>query len=134
MDKSLMNNELPDYAAEVTARLRKDYARLLESVSDVLQRLRELPKDITDESTLSAYATPITEACDLRKRLIAYHDAEKAPFLRGGQGCDQFFFGEIAKLGRRGNREPAGAIDIAEARVDDFMQRKLTAEREAREA
>lgn len=134
MDKSLMNNELPDYAAEVTARLRKDYALLLESVAEVLQRLRELPKVIEDETTLSAYATPITEARDLRKRLEVYHDAEKAPFLRGGQGCDQFFFGEMAKLGRRTEREPAGAIDIAQARVDDHMQRKLTAEREAREA
>jgi hypothetical protein len=128
------NNELPDYAAEVTARLRKDYALLLQSVADVLQRLRDLPKMIEDESTLSAYATPITEARDLRKRLEAYHDAEKAPFLRGGQGCDQFFFGEMAKLGRRTEKEPAGAIDIAQARVDDHMQRKLEVERAAREA
>lgn len=128
------NNELPDYAAEVTARLRKDYALLLESVSDVLARLRALPKSIDDEGTLDDYSKVIVEARDLRKRLVAYHDAEKAPFLRGGQGCDQFFFGEISKLGRRGERDPAGGIDIAEARVDDHMQRKLAAEREAREA
>lgn len=128
------NNELPDYAAEVTARLRKDYALLLESVSDVLARLRALPKSIDDEGVLDDYSKVIVEARDLRKRLVAYHDAEKAPFLRGGQGCDQFFFGEISKLGRRGERDPAGGIDIAEARVDDHMQRKLAAEREAREA
>src|SRR6266487_589787 len=135
MDQSLIkNNELPDYAAEVMARLKKDYAQHLKSVSDILQRLRELPKVIEDESTLSAYATPITEARDLCKRLGASHDAEKAPFLRGGQGCDQFFFGEISRLMRRGEREPAGAVDIAQARVDDYMQRKLAAEREAREA
>lgn len=135
MDQSLIkNNELPDYAAEVTARLRKDYALLFETVTDVLRRLRELPKVIEDESTLSAYASPIKEARDLCKRLDVYHDAEKAPFLRGGQGCDQVFFGEISKLARRAEKEPAGAVDIAQAQVDDYMQRKLTAEREAREA
>ncbi|HMH98992.1 MAG TPA: hypothetical protein VK577_20850 [Bradyrhizobium sp.] len=135
MDKSVIsNNEVPDYAAEVMARLRKDYALILENTSNILARLRALPNPIEDEATLSDYSKVIVEARDLRKRLAAYHDAEKAPFLRGGQGCDQFFFGEIGKLGRRGDREPAGGIDIADARVDDYMQRKLAAEREAREA
>ena len=128
------NNELPDYAAEVTARLRKDYALLFENVADVLRRLGRLPKVIEDEATLNAYSAPITEARDLCKRLDVYHDAEKAPFLRGGQGCDQVFFGEKSKLARRTEREPAGAVDIAQARVDDFMQRKLAEAREAREA
>lgn len=127
------SNELPDYAAEVTARLAKDYAELLESVAAVLARLRALPL-VENEEHLAQYATVLTEGRDLRKRLIAYHDAEKAPFLRGGQGCDNFFFGAIGRLGRRGKADPAGGLDVAEARVDDFMQMRLAAERAAREA
>jgi hypothetical protein len=127
-------NEQPDYAAEVMGRLSKDYAILLETVADVLSRLRALPPTIEDENTLSAYASIVTEGRDLRKRLEVYHDHEKSPYLRGGQGCDQFFFGAIDKLGRRNPKNPAGGLDIADARVDDFMQRKLAAERAKRAA
>jgi hypothetical protein len=132
---SLVNtNEQPDYAGEVFSRLSNDYAHLLASVADVLNRLRALPATINDEYDLSQYAVIITEGRDLRKRLEVYHDAEKAPYLRGGQGCDQFFFGNIDKLGKRSPRNPAGGLDIADARVDDFMQRKLRAEQEKRAA
>lgn len=127
-------NELPDYAGEVMARLSKDYESLLTSTADILTRLRALPATINDEYDLSQYSTVITEGRDLRKRLEVYHDAEKAPFLRGGQGCDQFFFGCIDKLGRRNPKNPAGGLDVADARVDDFLQRKLAAERAKRAA
>lgn len=127
-------NEQPDYAGEVISRLSQDYANLKASVADVLSRLRALPASIDDEQVLAEYATVITEGRDLKKRLEVYHDAEKAPYLRGGQGCDQFFFGEIDRLGRRTPKGAAGGLDVADARVDDFMQRKLRAEREKREA
>ena len=127
-------NELPDYASEVMSRLSKDYESLLASTADVLARMRALPPTIDSEETLAEYATIITEGRDLKKRLEIYHDAEKAPYLRGGQGCDQFFFGCIDKLGRRNPKNPAGGLDIADARVDDFMQRKLAAERAKRAA
>jgi hypothetical protein len=126
-------NEQPDYAGEVVARLSKDYASLLESVADVLSRLRGLPKVIEDDGQFDEYAKIIREARDLNKRLDVYHDMEKAPFLRGGQGCDQFFFGQSDKLARRNKTNPAGGIDIADARVDAYMQEKLRIEREARE-
>lgn len=133
MMKSLApTNEQPDYAAEVVSRLSRDYQQLTDSVADVLARMAQLPKVVEDEETLNKYANLIKEARDLNKRLDVYHDAEKAPYLRGGQGCDQFFFGQSDKLARRKNGNPAGGIDIAEARVDDFMQRKLASERAER--
>jgi hypothetical protein len=126
-------NEQPDYAAEVVARLKKDYALLFESVSEVLSRLRALPKVIENDAQLDDYAKVIRDARDLNKRIDVYHDMEKAPFLRGGQGCDQVFFAESDKLARRKPNNPAGGIDIADARVDAYMQEKLRIEREARE-
>ncbi len=126
-------NEQPDYAAEVVSRLSKDYAELSNSVADILNRLRSLPKTIENDGQLDDYAKIIREARDLNKRLDVYHDAEKAPYLRGGQGCDHFFFGQQDKLARRNKNNPAGGIDIADARVDAYMQEKLRIEREIRE-
>lgn len=122
-----------DYAAEVTGRLSKDYAELLNSVASALTKLRGLPAVIEDETHLDQYATVIRDVRDLKKRIDGYHDLEKQPFLRSGQGVDNFFFGLESRLARRKKGDPAGGLDIADARVDDYMQRKLAAERAERE-
>lgn len=123
-----------DYAAEVVTRLNRDYAELLNSVANTLAKMRELPKAVTDEATLDSYSSVIRDARDLNKRLESYHDAEKIPYLRSGQGVDQFFFGQMEKIARRKKTDPAGGLDILDARVDAYMQEKLRIEREAREA
>jgi hypothetical protein len=127
-------NERPDYAQEVIDRLTRDYDHLLTSVSDVTARFAALPETIRDEYDLSQYGAVIADARELKKRLDAYHDAEKAPYLNGGRGCDNFFFGEIDRLIRRSKGAAPGWIDIADSRVDSFMQEKLRAERARRQA
>jgi hypothetical protein len=131
---TIPSNEKHDYAADVVARLSKDYQEILNSVSQIILKLRNLPRVIESDEMLADYAPLLTEARDLRKRLAVYHDAEKEPFLRGGQGCDQFFFGAMGRLAKRGKGEPNGVIDMADAAVDDWMQEKLRIERGKRRA
>ena len=130
----LTNTTKIDYAGEVAARLNKDYARLFETVSDILARMAKLPKVIENEAHLSAYGSIMSEARETKKRLEAYHEAEKAPYLGGGRGVDNTFFSQVSKLARRKDGEPAGALDICDARVDNYMQAKLMEEQLKREA
>jgi hypothetical protein len=120
------------YAGKEAARIRKDYAALFTSVSNLIERFRALPKVINDEATLNKYGPPISEANELVKRLKAFHEAEKAPFLGGGRGVDNVFFGEWDRLSRRKEGNAAGAVNIAQARVDDYAQRLLEAEQAKR--
>lgn len=122
----------PDYAQEVFDRLSRDYAQLLESVADVIARGKLLPTPITSDDQLSEYGGVIADGRALVKRLTTYHQAEKDPYLNGGRGCDNLFFGEIDKLARRFKSSVPGIIDIADKHVDDWMQAKLREERARR--
>lgn len=127
------DNVAPDYAQEVTARMAADYAELTRSAEAALNEARELPKEVTNESSMGTFARIIVRLRDLSARASALHKKEKEPYLRGGEAVDQFFFGLVDKLARRNRTNKPGAADILQARIDSYVQAKAAEERRRRE-
>lgn len=128
------HNVSPDYAATITERLEQDYAELINGARALLTEARDLPGEINSDDEMGPFATLIERMRDTASRIKAYHSTEKEPHLRAGQATDQFFFSWFEKLSRRNKTDKPGAADILQARVNDYMQRKLDAERRARAA
>ncbi len=127
------DNEAPDYAKQITAQMARDYPTLEPAVNELLAQAREAPKEINDDETAASVGKIIKDLRDVTKRIEAYHGKEKEPFLRGGQGVDQFFFGLWEKCARRIKTAKGGAADILQARVDDYVQRKIAEQRRINE-
>lgn len=127
------HNVAPDYASTITAQLERDYAELLENAGALLAEARTLPKEINSDEEMAPQAGLIVRLRDSAARFKTFHTTEKEPHLRAGQAVDGFFFGWWEKLARRNKTDKPGAADILQARVDNWMQRKLEAERKARE-
>lgn len=128
------DNQAPDYAQRVTEQMAADYSALVISVTDLLAEAREKPADVqTDEQALDIGAL-IKRLADADKRAEAYRTAEGEPYLRGKNAVDQWFFALRDKLGRRNKNDRSakpGAIDILQARVSAYLERKRI-EEEAR--
>lgn len=114
----------------VTAWLDGQFGETQAIVSELLETARALPTSIDDEATMAEFAKLIRRFRDEAKRIEAFHAKEKAPYLRGGQAVDVFFFSLWEKCIRRSKTAKPGAADILQARLDDYTQRKLAAERE----
>jgi uncharacterized membrane protein YqiK len=134
------HNQPPDYTQQTIDRLASEYPQAETETNALLNEARDLSKDVTEDN-LPSYIGIIKKLRDLHTRLDKYHDAEKQPYLRGGQGCDGFFFSWMDKIRRRTGMRGAqpGAIDILQSRVDAYADRKRIEEenrrrREAEEA
>lgn len=116
---------IADYLAEKYAPFFNDAAALLEEA-------RALPAKIEDKETRAKFPPLIKRFRDLKAKFDTFHETEKAPFFRGGQACDQKFFGIIDKLARRTKANNPGASDILLARLTDYDNRVLAEEQERR--
>lgn len=126
------SNEAPDYARQVTEQMARDYAEVAETVAALLTEARALPEKVDDDETMGLYARIIKRFRDLGGRLEAFRIREKEPFLRGGNAVDGFFNALATKIARAKKTDKPGAADVLQARLDDYNQRKLAAERERR--
>lgn len=127
------SNEAPDYAQQVTERMRLDYAEVETTVASLLDEARELPAEIQDDDAKGKFTALIKRLRDLTKRIEAFHAKEGEPYLRGKQAVDQFFFGLWDKCARRDRKNKPGAADILLARLNDYDTRKLAEERARRQ-
>jgi hypothetical protein len=121
--------ELPE---QVTVYLNEHYRDRLDQVTELLDRARDIPKVIEDDATMGEAAKIIKDLRDLGRALDTARETEKAPYFRSSQSADNFFFGLIDKIARRVTANRPGAADVLQQRVNDWNQRKLAAEREAR--
>ena len=125
------DNEAPDYAQQVTERMRDEYGQVEKTVAELLDEARELPKAIDNDETKGKFTQLIKRFRDVKIRLEAFHAKEKEPFFRGGQAVDQYFFGMIDKCMRRNKTNNPGAADVLGKRLTEYDDR-IEAERRAK--
>jgi len=131
------SNEAPDYAKQVTDRLADEYVGLTNTLAELLAEAREMPKEVSSEADALMLGALIKRMRDLDGRAEGVRVLEKEPYLRGGNAVDAFFNSMRDKIGRRvktDRKSAAGAIDILQARINDFQERRLAEERARREA
>ena len=126
-----------DQAQIVNDRLALDYAKSVQTVDKLLRdataatgNLASPCKVSSDVEALSLGAI-IKQLRDHDNGLEAYREAEKQPYLRGGNAVDNFFFALRDKLGRRkkGDRSVRpGAIDVLQGMIDNWQAEKRAAE------
>lgn len=127
------NEPTVDFAALESSRLRKDYEWLEASVRDALEKARELPAEVTDDDVQSDYASAVKSLRDLHARIEALRVTEKEPHYRRGVATDSFFNTFKAKIAKDKKHDPNGAIDVLQARIDNYVRAKAEAARRARE-
>lgn len=130
--RGIGDNVAPDYAQSVTDQMRRDYESLETTVDELLTEARALPATVDDDDTMGTVAKCIKRLRDTAARIEAFRIKEKEPYLRGGNAVDGFFGTLASKIMRAKRTDKAGAADVLQARVDDYTQRKLAAERERR--
>jgi hypothetical protein len=121
-----------DFALITTGYLEDAYDAQPRIVASLLEEARDIPREIVDDATKDRVTSLIKRIRDSVKAMEAFHDKEKAPYLRGGQAVDQFFFGLIDSLARRARNGRPGAADVLNARLTDYDTRLLEAERARR--
>lgn len=135
--------EEADFAQVVTGFLEDEYRKQPTAAQALLDEATALMRgpdgailDIVDDDMKGKVTSLIKRMRDLAKDLDAFHSKEKQPYLRGGQGVDQFFFGWIDKLSRRDKKNRAGAADILNQKLTEYDDRVLAEARAkaAREA
>ena len=131
------DNQGVDQAQIVNERLALDYHQSIENLDGLLNDFGGSIETVNSDADALNLGALIKNLRDLDSRLEAYREAEKQPFLRGGNAVDTFFFGHRDKIARRkkGDRSvKPGAIDILQGRIDLWQEKKRAAERARLEA
>ena len=121
------HNEAPLVAPAqaVSESLLRDYVGLAESTTAILAQARDLPLKVSDNTELGQFSAIAKSMRDTIAKAEAFRVKEKEPYLRGGQAVDGFF----QNLSERLNK----GMKIVTARVNDYQQAILAAERRKRE-
>lgn len=118
-------NNPPPEARAVTDRMALDYAALTPSTAALLERARGLPETVEDETTHGLFGSLIVDLRDAERAAESHRQKEKDPYLRAGEAVDGFFKGFIERMEK--------ARKVLKRRDDDYVARKIAAERAERE-
>jgi len=123
--------------------LERDYANQLTAIDDYERRaVDEMPSPIDSDEKNSVVSDFLVEMRTRHKELDKLHDAEKAPFLKGGRIVDNFFKDIQAKIEAIGHelvKEQKAYLTAKEARARaareaEERRRREEADRLRREA
>lgn len=110
------NTQTIDFQKDEIERLRSEYPHLETTVAE----LKKESVDITIVDSLEDKTRVIgiiKRMKDAAKRVLGVHEAEKAPHMERGRGCDTFFFGLADQLARRDKKARPGEAD----RLNDLL-------------
>ena len=126
------DNQDVDQAQIVSDRLTALYYPSDQSLDKLLGEMPNMPEDVSSDADALMLGALIKNLRDLDNKFEAFREAEKQPFLRGGNAVDTHFFSRRDKIARRkkGDRSvKPGAIDILQGRIDVWQEQKKIAER-----
>jgi hypothetical protein len=128
-----------DFAQLTTEYLEAEYAKQKKITVELLAEATALMRDeagkikaIDGPEMKSKVVSLIRRMRDHWKALDAFHTKEKQPYKRGGEAGDQFFFGDMDKLGKRTKTSNPGAADILGQILTDHDNKLLAEEQERR--
>jgi hypothetical protein len=110
---------------------------LNESISALLEEARSKPTEVTSDEVALDIGALIKRLGDADRRAEAFRVAEAEPYLRGKNAVDGFFNALRDKIGRRNKNDRAakpGAVDILQARVTAYLEKKRIEEQARRDA
>lgn len=117
-----------DYAKQEADRLLRDYAETFRSVEELLAEYETIPPKLATPEDKSAVVSLIKRMRDTSKSILAYHELEKMPHFRRGQGVDQTFFSASDKLAKRDRKQKDGAADTLGQRLTEYDVAELARE------
>lgn len=120
-----------DYAKEETERLSQEYAELANTAASLEEEVLAIPAVLAVDDKPKVLDL-MKRIRDTKVRCEGLHQLEKQPFLRRGQGVDQWFFGVIDRLMKRDKKNRDGAYDDLGRRLTDLDTRLLAEEQERR--
>jgi hypothetical protein len=121
-----------DQAEIVNNRLGQDYAESAKTLAELRAEAAPLKEiKVTSDDEAVERGGLIKRFRDLDKRLEAFRESEKQPFLRGGNAVDSFFFAMRDLIGKRNKNDRSvkpGDADILQSTIDVFQAEKRAAE------
>ncbi len=131
--RAVIGSNIPDYAAEESARLATEFFGLDKDVDKILDEARVLPPAVEDETTANDYTKTIGRMKDLDDKVEAIRISEGLPYLRRGDAVNSYFFRLRERLARRKKTDKPGAINVLMERLHAYNNRRLEEERQVRE-
>ena len=135
--RGLGDNQNVDQAQLVTDRLALDYFESVKSAKELISEGDKNDLPVTSDDSALFLGAIIKQLRDRDNLLEAQREAEKQPFLRGGNAVDSFFFSVRDLIARRkgaARTAKPGMIDRLQARIDAWQEAKIAAERARLEA
>lgn len=127
-------NQAPDYAQLETERLANDYVGLQNSLEELKAEAEAFPRGVNSDEEALARGGVIKKLRDLDSRVEGVRVLEKEPHLRRGNAVDSFFGVMHDLIGRRTRTAKPGLIDILQADINEYQERKIAEERARLEA
>lgn len=129
-------NQAPDYAQQVTERLSEDYRGLTRALDELKAEAEAFPRGVNSDEEALARGAVIKKGRDLDSRIEGVRVLEKEPYLRSGNAVDSFFGAMKDLIFKPKNQRAAkpGLMDVLQADINDYQERKIAEERARLEA